>query len=64
MKPVNEWDENFILGLPLGEFDWFEAEVDPILWTTKWPKEMKLLCQWQAVSACKCTSAGVWYDRL
>ena len=26
MKPVSEWDENFILGLPLGEFDWFEAK--------------------------------------
>lgn len=26
MKPVYEWDEDFVLGLPLGEFDWFEAK--------------------------------------
>ncbi len=26
MKPVREWDEEHILGLPIGEFDWFEAK--------------------------------------
>ncbi len=26
MRPVREWDEEYILGLPIGEFDWFEAK--------------------------------------
>lgn len=26
MKPVHEWNEEFILNLPLGEFDWYEAK--------------------------------------
>jgi hypothetical protein len=26
MKPVHEWDEQFILQLPYGEFDWLEAK--------------------------------------
>jgi hypothetical protein len=26
MKPVSEWDEEYLLSLPLGEFDWFEAK--------------------------------------
>ena len=40
------------------------SEVDPILWTTKPPKGMKLLCLHQVSPTCKCTSAGVRYDRL
>ena len=40
------------------------VKVDPILWTTKRPREMKLLCPRQAGIACKCTSLRVWYDRL
>jgi hypothetical protein len=26
MKPVSEWNEEYLLSLPLGEFDWFEAK--------------------------------------
>src|SRR5687768_14283400 len=26
MKPVIEWDEDYILSLPHGEFDWLEAK--------------------------------------
>ena len=26
MKPVSEWDEAYILSLPVGEFDWLEAK--------------------------------------
>ncbi len=26
MKPVSEWDEEYILSLPVGEFDWLEAK--------------------------------------
>jgi hypothetical protein len=33
------------------------CKVDPILWTTKQSKEMKLLCQRQAGEDCRCTSA-------
>lgn len=26
MKPVREWDEEYVLNLPYGEFDWFEVK--------------------------------------
>ena len=26
MKPAHEWDENYIMSLPIGEIDWLEAK--------------------------------------
>lgn len=26
MRPTVEWDEAYILSLPIGEFDWYEAK--------------------------------------
>lgn len=26
MEPVREWDENYVLSLPFGEFDWMDAK--------------------------------------
>lgn len=53
MKPVNEWDEEYLLSLHLGEFDWFEVKgrkaLDLTLSGVEEPKVLDTLAK--AVSA-------------